>query len=164
MGRSSPEVQLAQFVVDAYSFLHLQRMVPGSRRTLTGVSSTIKPFQFPLTHNPRNVVSKGRVWMNSVALCHVPARVRPPARHRQEGIVSPSYPVWGIRLAPPRCRSRSNTPWCGRALRFSRGTSCAKVGVPISVRVLKSTPTISGWVHKSAQLCLKKHPQRHIIL
>ena len=32
-----------------------------------------------------------------------------------------------------------------------------KVEGPISVRVLKSTPTISGWVHKSVQLCLKKH-------
>jgi hypothetical protein len=39
-------------------------------------------------------------------------------------------------------------------------TRQTKVEAHISERVVIPTPTISGWVHKSAQLCLKKHPQR----
>ena len=98
MLRSSPEFQEPQFVVDAHVFLHLQRLLLAPRRTVAATSSTIEPLKFPVPHNPRNVGSNDRVWMNSVHLSHVTALVRPPAQHRQEANVSLSYPVSWIRV------------------------------------------------------------------
>ena len=120
---SSPELQPPKLVVDAAIFLHPERLLLGKRRTAAGASRSMEPFQFPVSQNPPHVGSNSRVWMNCVALRHVPGDVRPPARYRQQGLVRPSYPVWVFRLDSPPCRFRSSTTWCGRALR-SLGFGC----------------------------------------
>jgi hypothetical protein len=116
---TSPELQHPQLVVDAAIFLHPKRLLLSSRRTAAGASRSMEPFLLPVSQNPRDVGSNSRVWMNYVPIRHVPGGVRPPARHRQQGTVSPSYPVWGFRLDSPPCRS--STTWCGQALRLIFG-------------------------------------------
>ena len=48
----------------------------------------------------------------------------PPAWHPHNARASPSYPVRSVRVGLHPCRTRSNTPWCGRGL--IEGEDCGR--------------------------------------
>lgn len=114
---SSPEVKPPELVVDACLLRHLERLYTGVRMCLGRPSQTWKT---PEWTGPRNSQFP---WMDRKLVDGVHryrAQTRPlwpPASGRHMTTSGPSYPVGRVRVGLHPCRSRSGTPWCGRALR-----------------------------------------------